>query len=235
VIALETTMPEPRQHMDHRGVLETILRHIPGFRGYLEKEYRRDSDALQRQWLADRLQQAKRALDTVGVQLVDAGRLPLLTRYDRLRAQLDLVIARIRGAWQGYSAVFDLAKVNTTLLDQIYEHDLASMQAVEEFSAILARVVGQPASGSLAGMTQPAMAAVTPSEAGNAMPAANTAPTATAAASATPAVTSTTAVPAAVTPPTPLDAEAALPLLENQLSALAQASDQRAELLKGLG
>ena len=40
-------MPEPRAHMEHRGFRESILRHIPGFRGYLEKEYRRDSDALQ--------------------------------------------------------------------------------------------------------------------------------------------------------------------------------------------
>ena len=38
--------------------VETILRYIPGFRGYLEKEYRRDADALQRQWLTDRLKRA---------------------------------------------------------------------------------------------------------------------------------------------------------------------------------
>ena len=130
--------------MDHPGLVESILRHIPGFHGYLEKEFRRDSDALQRQWLADRLQQAKRSLGAISLQLVDAGRLPLLTRFDRLRAQLDLVIAPIRGAWQGYSGVFDLVKVNTAVLDQIYEHDLAAMHAVEEFSTTLERVLGQP-------------------------------------------------------------------------------------------
>lgn len=217
-------MPEPRSHMEHRGVLESLVRYIPGFRGYLEKEYRRDSDALQRQWLADRLQQSKRSLDAVGAQLADAGRLPLLTRYDRLRAQLDLVIARIRGAWQGYSAVFDLVKVNTASLDQIYEHDLAEMQAVEEFSAILARVAGTAPQAALAGAV--------PSAAANATGASKAATTV---ASSTPAVSSTTAIPSTVTPPAPLDAEAALPLLENQLNSLAQACDQRAELLKGLG
>ena len=51
-------MPEPRQHAQSRGWIESILRRIPGFKGYLEKEYRRDSDALQRTWLADRLQRA---------------------------------------------------------------------------------------------------------------------------------------------------------------------------------
>ena len=105
-------MPEPRQHTEHRNALESLLRHIPGFRGYLEKEYRRDSDALQRTWLSDRLQQAKRSLDTVSSQLADAGRLDLLTQYDRLRAKLDKLIARIRGAWQGYSGIFDLVRID---------------------------------------------------------------------------------------------------------------------------
>ncbi len=230
-------MPEPRQHMDHPGLVESILRHIPGFHGYLEKEFRRDSDALQRQWLADRLQQAKRSLGAISLQLVDAGRLPLLTRFDRLRAQLDLVIARIRGAWQGYSGVFDLVKVNTAVLDQIYEHDLAAMHAVEEFSTTLERVLGQPSTniprpiGSAGSTPEPAMAAV-PSAAASAGGAQDVAATG---ASATPAVTSTTAIPSALTPPAALDAEAALPLLENQLTGLAQACDQRSELLKGLG
>ena len=68
-------MPEPRQHTQSRGWIESILRRIPGFKGYLEKEYRRDSDSLQRTWLADRLQRSKRALDTYSRTLVDAGKL----------------------------------------------------------------------------------------------------------------------------------------------------------------
>ena len=44
-------MPQPKDHTQKRGVIETIGRHIPGFRGYLEREYRRDSDKLQRDWL----------------------------------------------------------------------------------------------------------------------------------------------------------------------------------------
>ena len=53
-------MPEPRQHTENRGWIESIGRRIPGFKGYLEKEYRRDADALQRTWLAERLQRFKR-------------------------------------------------------------------------------------------------------------------------------------------------------------------------------
>ena len=124
-------MPEPRDHTEHRGVIETILRYIPGFRGYLEKEYRRESDDLQRDWLADRLQRSKRAIDELSRPLADAGQIDLLPQVDRVRGRLDKLIGRIRGAVQGYSGFFDLVRVDEELLDRIYEHDSALMQEVD--------------------------------------------------------------------------------------------------------
>src|SRR4029077_18473273 len=105
-------MPEPREHAKSRGWIESILRHIPGFKGYLEKEYRRDSDALQRSWLADRLQRAKTALDAYGRTLLAAKKLDGLAQVDNFKSRLDKSISRIRGAMQGYSGFFDLVQVN---------------------------------------------------------------------------------------------------------------------------
>ncbi|NQU20827.1 MAG: hypothetical protein HQ567_06050 [Candidatus Nealsonbacteria bacterium] len=124
-------MPEPRDHTENRGWIETILRYIPGFRGYLEKEYRRESDDLQRDWLADRLERSKRAIDDVTRALADAAQIDLLPQVDRLRGRLDKMIGRIRGAMQGYSGFFDLVNVDEALLDRIYEHDVAMIQKVE--------------------------------------------------------------------------------------------------------
>jgi len=127
-------MPEPKEHTEHRNWLETILRYIPGFRGYLEKEYRRDSDELQREWLADRLQRSKRAIDDFTRPLADAGQIDALPQVDRLRGRLDKLIARIRGAMQGYSGFFDLVRVREDLLDRVYEHDLGLMRRVDALS-----------------------------------------------------------------------------------------------------
>jgi hypothetical protein len=124
-------MPEPRDHTEHRGAIETILRSIPGFRGYLEKEYRRESDDLQRDWLADRLERSKRAIDALSRPLADAGQIDLLPQVDRVRGQLDKLLGRIRGAVQGYSGFFDLVRVDEGLLDRVYEHDVAMMQQVD--------------------------------------------------------------------------------------------------------
>ncbi len=130
-------MPEPRDHTEQRNLVESILRHIPGFRGYLEKEYRRESDDLQRDWLADRLQRSKRAIDELSRPLADAGQIDLLPQVDRLRGRLDKLIGRIRGAVQGYSGFFDLVRVDEELLDRVYEHDVALMGQVD----VLARAV----------------------------------------------------------------------------------------------
>jgi hypothetical protein len=124
-------MPQPMDHTKDRGALESLLRSIPGFRGYLEKEYRRESDALQRTWLADRLQRAKRGLDTLALRLTDAGTLDALPAVERLRSQLDKLIGRIRGTMQGYSGFFDLVQVDEALLDRVYQHDVAIMDRIE--------------------------------------------------------------------------------------------------------
>jgi hypothetical protein len=124
-------MPEPKDHAKHRNWVETILRFIPGFHGYLEKEYRRESDELERQWLADRLQRSKRAIDDLARPLADAGQIDALPQIDRVRSRLDKLIARVRGAMQGYSGFFDLVRVREDLLDRVYEHDVGLMERVD--------------------------------------------------------------------------------------------------------
>ncbi len=128
-------MPEPKDHTRDRNFVENILRWVPGFRGYLEKEYRRASDDLQRDWLADRLQRAKRAIDAVSRPLADAGQIDVLPQVDRLRGRLDKLIGRIRGAVQGYSGFFDLVRVDEALLERVYERDVALMEQVEALAA----------------------------------------------------------------------------------------------------
>jgi len=137
-------MPEPRDHADNRGIIESVLRYIPGFRGYLEKEYRRESDELQRTWLAERLERSKRAIDNLSRPLADAGKIDLLPQVERLRTRLDKLIWNIRSAMQGYSGFFDLVNVNEGLLDRVYEHDLGLMQQVDTLATTIEQLPDQP-------------------------------------------------------------------------------------------
>ena len=137
-------MPEPSDHAKHRNLIESVLRYIPGFRGYLEKEYRRESDELQRQWLADRLQRSKRAIDQLARPLADAGQIDALPQIDRLRGRLDKLIFRIQGAMQGYSGFFDLVRVREDVLDRVYEHDVALMHDVDALARAVEELPGRP-------------------------------------------------------------------------------------------
>ena len=94
-------MPEPKQHAAKRNWLESLGRKIPGFRGYLEKEYRRESDELQRKWLADQLQRSKRGLNEYARSLAEAAQVDQLPQIERLRSKLDRLIGRT--AWTSTS------------------------------------------------------------------------------------------------------------------------------------
>ena len=133
---------EPKDHAENRGAIESCLRRIPGFRGYLEKEYRRESDAMTRRWLADRLQRSKGGIDALARPLADAGRVEMLPQLDRLRGRLDKLIGRIRGAMHGYSGFFDLVQIDEARLEAVYEHDLRLLDEVE---ALGAAIEGLPA------------------------------------------------------------------------------------------
>ncbi len=118
-------MVDPSSHGESRGAIESLLRKLPGFQGYLEREYRRESDQLARTWLADRLEQCKLRLDRYQRSLLDAGQIDYLDDCERLRKRLDTLASRARGAVRGYSGLFDFVRVDVALLDQVYEVDLA--------------------------------------------------------------------------------------------------------------
>jgi hypothetical protein len=138
-------MPEPLQHSQNRGRIESILRHIPGFKGYLEKEYRRDSDALQRTWLADRLQRAKPALDSYGRTLITAKKLDLMSELDRFKSRLDRTVSRLRGAMPGYSGFFDLVQIDEHVLDRVYQQDVKTMDTVDTLAGAIEKLATTPA------------------------------------------------------------------------------------------
>ena len=124
-------MPEPKDHYQQRGWLETLLRYIPGFRGYLEREYRREADQLYRHWIADRLRQVQVALDRLAADLTEQGKLDALGQVQRLGARLDHLRMRIQGAVHGYSGFFDLVQITEETLDRVYQHDASVAQQAE--------------------------------------------------------------------------------------------------------
>jgi len=124
-------VPDPQKHADSRGYIESFLRYIPGFRGYLEKDFRQESDYLIRTHMADKIRDSKRGLDDYMRAMVEQAQIDAMPILERVRTRLDKFESTIRSQVRGYSGFFDFVTVNTDLLDQVYQHDLAMVDQVE--------------------------------------------------------------------------------------------------------
>jgi len=113
------------------NALETLARAIPGFKGYRERDLRRDADRQQREYLAGRLEANRKALDEVADQATRGGVLDAINDVETARKRLDRVAARLRYAERGYSGFFDAVKVDETVLGRLYQFDLSLLEGVE--------------------------------------------------------------------------------------------------------
>ena len=116
-----------------RSLLEKIMGYIPIYRGYKEKELRRESDRLVRTEAVNRLKTAKTAFrrtfanPTVVQKLAGDD----TYRYEALTSRIDRVTQRIDRAVAGYAGMFDAIKVKEDKLDSVIQHDLSLIENAE--------------------------------------------------------------------------------------------------------
>ncbi len=113
--------------------LEKLLHKIPGFKGYYEKELRRDSDRLQRDFIVGQLRQVKSSMNGVLQAASRRKDFEFLQACDLFVKMLDNSIGAIRYADQGYSGFFDLLKIREAELDAVYELDATIADAALRF------------------------------------------------------------------------------------------------------
>lgn len=124
--------------------LERIVHKIPGFRGYYERELRRDSDRLQREFIVKQLRKVKTGMNKVLQAASRAKDFDLLREYDLFAKELDRSIGAVRYADQGYSGFFDLVKIREAELDQAYERDALIAEAADALAAGFQKLAAAP-------------------------------------------------------------------------------------------
>ncbi|HWN42389.1 MAG TPA: hypothetical protein VNW71_09210 [Thermoanaerobaculia bacterium] len=123
-----------------RNVLERLGDKIPGFRGFQDRELRRDVDRMQREHLASDLGRLKAALRDKARSYTDAGKIGALSAFDRLDRQLDGLSQAVRFADYGASGLFSPVKIGDAELQRLYEFDLSVLQDVEDLEGQIAAV-----------------------------------------------------------------------------------------------
>lgn len=118
-------------YQSEKNFLEKIADAIPGLKGYREKEARRDTDKRLRDYIAGRIDGAKKGLEEVKGNLLSEGKLDELDDLDRISQKIFKVANLIRHASYGYSGFFDQVKIQEAELDRIYQYDLSLLADVE--------------------------------------------------------------------------------------------------------
>jgi|SRR6185436_20051567 len=114
-----------------QNFLEQLANAIPGFKGYRDKELRRDADRLEREHIAGQLEQCKKTLDQVSRDITRSGSLDAMNDVETARKKLDKAVARIRYADRGYAGFFDAIKVDEQALERVYQFDLGLLSDVQ--------------------------------------------------------------------------------------------------------
>lgn len=116
-------------------ITERILAELPGFKGYKEKELRRESDKLIRNRIYQRLMEARKDLKEVFQKLSDSKMHEVLTDMDRFIMRFDRVAQKINHASYGYAGFFNIVKVEESKLDKMIEFDTNMLDSAEKIVA----------------------------------------------------------------------------------------------------
>ena len=118
-----------------RGIMDWLMKYIPGYRGYAEKETRREADKLLRTELARRLKKGREKVEEVRDRLAQAAALDQLDDVDRVSLLFENVVDRLGFASYGYAGFFDAQRVGEDALDRMYDYDQGLAAAVDGVNA----------------------------------------------------------------------------------------------------
>jgi hypothetical protein len=151
------TAEEDRDLLDtvdaSRGGLESILGKIPGYKGYKEKEMRREADKLLRMQVAGQLDDQRKRLSELQMQLVNQAQIEYVDDLERAVMKLQRLIDRIKTASYGYAGLFDAVRIKEEQLDALYEFDNQMLLLVQEIASDVDQVASAIAAKEGVGLT----------------------------------------------------------------------------------
>jgi hypothetical protein len=125
-----------------QSLFEKIKLYIPGYKGYKEKNLRRDADRAVRQELSRAIHGTK--ADLAEIQKGVTNDFDMLMDVERIRTKVDKYDIDVKKAVNGYSAWHDSVKILEADLDRVMEWDakiLEDIQAMREATERLLEMV----------------------------------------------------------------------------------------------
>jgi hypothetical protein len=117
-----------------------ILKKIPGFGGYQERQDRRAADKMLREAVADRFQQLEQRVSALQRDLISQGEIGLIDDLEGAAIKLRTFADRVRRATYGYSGLFDEVKINENELNAMYQYDASLLDLVDDIGRAIDNV-----------------------------------------------------------------------------------------------
>jgi hypothetical protein len=131
---------------------ERIAAALPGFRGYKEKELRRESDKLIRNHLTLKLSRDKDNVRNISQRIADKRYLDVMPDIDRLVAKMDRITEKVNHASYGYSGFFDAVKIKEENLDRMISYDNQLLDSVNALTDAIDQLKTQLVGGDYTGL-----------------------------------------------------------------------------------
>jgi len=113
-------------------IFKKIASKIPGFKGYVERQNRRDSDKLIRDTIYRRFRELEDRISDLQVEFINQGEIKYTDDLEKAALRLRTFADRVRTAPRGYSSLFEAIKINEAELAKLYEYDATLLDKAEE-------------------------------------------------------------------------------------------------------
>lgn len=124
--------------MDRAGSIGNLIQSVPGYRGYRQKEDRRDADRAVRDKIVFELDQRASRVEAVASGLGAKRDLANVGTVNALGRDMRALSTRIRTASYGYGGLFGDRDVNEFALAQIQDFDEALLEGVAAYDGPIA-------------------------------------------------------------------------------------------------
>jgi len=113
-------------------IFKKIASKIPGFKGYIERQNRRDSDKIIRDTIYRRFRELEGRVSELQVEFISQGEISYIDDLERAALRLRTFADRVRTAPRGYSSLFEAVKINEDELAKLYEYDATLLDKSDE-------------------------------------------------------------------------------------------------------
>ncbi|MBO5669552.1 MAG: hypothetical protein J6R75_04215 [Candidatus Methanomethylophilaceae archaeon] len=122
---------------DNRGIFERICLWIPGYRGYRQKNIRRDVDKEIRSEVARSIEECKSFLAEIQRGVVENGDIQMAKTVERVRVKTDTYLKNIESAEAGYSGIWEATKTLEDELEAVMEWDAKLLESAYDLKKLL--------------------------------------------------------------------------------------------------